>query len=157
MSQIYNDGQVPYGSRVEALLRSAAPFVAPAPGTGGQITGGAFPTVPLGNYVLESITVTRDTKMIERNDQINSPNGGVGVKGLVEGSCVIQIATGASTEPAAGDIFTDIFDATIGPETFVLHKLGAPFGAGDYYKRNATIRKVQFSGTIVSAPPDASY
>lgn len=157
MSQIYNDGQVPYGARVEAVFRSSAPFVLPAPGHGGVITGGAFPDQPLGNYIFENITVTRKTKKVERMDQLGSPNGGVATKDLVEGSCTIQIPTGASTEPAAGDIFTDTFDATLGPETFVIHDVGAPFAAGDYYKRPASIRKVQFPGTFVSAPPDASY
>lgn len=120
----YIDNQVPFGSRVEDIKR----------GTAGTA---------VGTYILESISLTRPSKIIERPNQIGEPNGWVSVNGFNHGTCVVQIPTEASEYPKNGDWFEDTFDgsdASPSAERWVIVDITQPYAMADYFKCNATIR-----------------
>ncbi len=121
----YIDNAVPFGSRVEDILR----------GTGSG--------TPVGTYILESISLTRPAKIIERPNQIGEPNGWVAVAGFQHGTCVIQIPLETSEYPKIGDWFDDTFDgsdASPSDERWVVVDITQPYAMADYFKANATIR-----------------
>ena len=121
----YIDNQVPFGSRVEDFKR----------GTGAG--------TDVGTYILESISLTRPAKIIERPNQIGEPNGWVAVSGFAHGTCVVQIPTEASEYPKIGDWFEDAFDGTdanAADERWVIVDITQPYAIADYFKCNATIR-----------------
>lgn len=97
----------------------------------------------VGTYILESISLTRPAKIIERPNQIGEPNGWVAVLGFEHGTCVIQIPAETSAYPQLGDWFEDTFDGTdANPEAerWVITDITQPFAMADYFKCNATIR-----------------
>ncbi len=122
----YIDNAVPFGSRTVDLKRG---------GTGSPTT--------VGTYILESISLTRPTKIIERPNQIGEPNGWVAVAGFQHGTCVVQIPTEASEYPKVGDWFDETFDgsdASPSAEHWVICDITQPYAMADYFKANATIR-----------------
>lgn len=141
----YVDNAVPFGSRIETIKR------------GDVTTGGT----PVGTYILESISLTHPSKIIERPNHIGEPNGWVAVQGFSHGTCVIQIPTDASEYPKIGDWFQDEFNITtlFGEQgvvgslqersptdtvTWVIVDITQPFAIADYFKANATIRLQNF-------------
>ncbi|SRR6266576_1275450 len=121
----YIDNSVPFGSRVEDILR----------GTGAG--------TPVGTYILESISLTRPSKIIERPNQIGEPNGWVAVAGFQHGTCVVQIPLDTSEYPKIGDWFEDTFDgsdASPSTEHWVIVDITQSYAMADYFKCNATIR-----------------
>jgi hypothetical protein len=98
---VYNDGSLPYGSRLIQLT--------------GSVTGA---------YVAESIEVTRPTTQIQRLDEIGEPNSAVYIRNWATGTATLQLATTASLIPANGCTFAVSFDLT--PEIFVITQVGQP-------------------------------
>lgn len=111
----YNDGNIPYGSRLETMNR-----------------GGSS----LGSYVLENVTINRKSKIIKRMDELGGPNGSVGVPDFDEGSAVAQLATSSTTILQRGDKFTDTFDAVTGAETWIVTECDQPETQNDYKKQS---------------------
>ncbi len=111
----FNDGAIPYGSRLVTMFRAA---------------------VNLGTYVLENVTVNRPSHMIKRYNQIRQPNGSVGIDDFVEASAVAQLATITSTLLRNGDTFSDTFDAALGAETFIVAGADQPESQGEYKKQS---------------------
>ena len=124
---LYNDNAVPFGSRVEDIKRG---------GTGS-------PTL-IGTFILESISITRPSKVGERPNQIGQPNGWWVTNGYEHATCVIQIPTEAAEWPKIGDWFEDIFDGTgvadLEAEHWVIVEITQPYGMHDYWKCNANLR-----------------
>ncbi len=126
MATQYVDNAVPFGSRTEDFKRG---------GTGGPTT--------VGTYVLESISLSRPSKIIERPNQIGQPNGWVAVNTFQHGTAVVQIPTGEAEFLKIGDWFQDTFDGTDAnpaAETWVVVEATQPYGMNDYYKQNVTLR-----------------
>lgn len=95
MSAPWNDGSIPYGSRV-LTINSVA-------------------------YVANNIRIRRPAKTIKRTNEIDEPTGSVGVSDFVEGTAELQLATSSTAEPQNGMTFGPItFDAAIGAETFIV-------------------------------------
>lgn len=109
----YNDGTIPYGSRLETFTRGVS---------------------SLGSYVLENVTINRKSKIIKRMDELGAPNGSVGVYDFDEGSAVAQLATTSSTVLQRGDKFTDTFDAVTGAESWKITECDQPETQNDYKK-----------------------
>jgi hypothetical protein len=100
MSEKWNDGAIPYGSRVV--------------------------TISTVTYVANNIRVRRPTKQIKRTNELDEPSGSVGVEDFVEGSAELQLATSSTAEPQNGMTFDLTLDATIGEETFILSEVERP-------------------------------
>lgn len=111
----YNDGTVQYGSRVFTINSVA--------------------------YVADNISVNRPTKEIERTNQIGEPSGSVGVAGFVSGSATLQLASGATVEPTAGQTFAVTFDSGIGAETFFVTSPSRAETKDGEIKLNITFKK----------------
>ena len=103
----FNDGAIPYGSRIETFNR----------------LNGPGPTGALGSYILEGIAITRGTKLIQRQDQIGGPTGTVGIPMHVTGSATAQLAATITVFLRNGDWFSDTFDATLGVEYFFIYNV----------------------------------
>ncbi len=126
MALQYVDNSVPFGSRTVDFKRG---------GTGAPTT--------VGTYILESISLSRPSKIIERPNQIGQANGWVAVSGFDSGTAVVQIPTEASEFIKLGDWFEDAFDGTdANPEDehWVVVEATQPYGMNDYYKQNVTLR-----------------
>lgn len=124
----YNDGAVPFGSRLETIKR-------------GTVSG----ATTVGDFVLESINLTYPSKVTERPDQIGQPNGWFAVSGFPHGTAVVQIPTQSSGFPNIGDWFEDTFgnlDGSGNPitEHWVIVDKSQPFAIHDYWKCNVTLR-----------------
>ena len=117
MAATYNDGIVPYGSRVIKI-----------------------PVTTGDDFVAESISVSRGTKIIERNNELGEPSGWVAVPAFVTGTATLQIATG-NAAPLLGETFTATFVTSIGVETFVLSEVSQPEAEGDIKKATISFRK----------------
>ena len=98
MTAQFNDGTVQYGSRVLTINAVA--------------------------YVADNISVNRPSKTIKRTNELGEPSGSVGVPDFVEGSATLQLATGSTVEPPAGQTFAATFDSVIGAETFFVMSPG---------------------------------
>jgi hypothetical protein len=106
----FNDGALPYGSRVEVFNR----------------VNGPGSTGVLGNYILENISISRPTTLIQRFDQIGGPTGSVGVPKHVTGSATSQLAATTTTFLRNGDWFSDTFDSSLGLEYFYIYDVEHP-------------------------------
>ncbi len=122
----YNDGSIPFGSRVETFYRGGKPGV----GTS------------LGTYVFETNTPARPTNIIKRKDQNGAPNGSVGQQDFATLSGTVQLATSSSSPLEPGDMFADTFDSAIGSETFVITEVSSPESQSDYKKQSISCLKV---------------
>lgn len=118
-SPVYNDQSVAFGSRTE--------------------------TIAGHSYILEDITLTYPSKIIERPDTIGQPNGWVSVGGLPTGTAVIQIPLTSSVQPHLGDTFSDTFAGSLS-ETWVITQIGVPVQYGSYRKVNVNLTMAALSG-----------
>jgi hypothetical protein len=109
MAATYNDGAVPYGSRVL--------------------------TINAVTYVADAFTITRGTKIIERNNELGEPSGWVAVATVPTGTATLQLAAAATAIPTLGLTFT------ITEGTFALIDVGQPEGEGDTKKVTISFRK----------------
>jgi hypothetical protein len=115
MSAAYNDGTIPYGSRVL--------------------------TINTVTYIANNIRISRPTKVIRRTNELDEPTGSVGIKDFVTGSAELQLATSSTAEPPQGQTFAVTFDATIGSETFLIKDVDRPEEKGSDKKVNITFVK----------------
>lgn len=118
----FNDGAIPYGSRVLSLTRGV---------------GGAA----LGSYIAENISLSRPTKKILREDEVSNPTGSVAIESHVTGSCTLQQATSSTKQPRNGDIFTTTFDGDTGAENFYIDSITQAEAQGDAKKFNVNFTK----------------
>ncbi len=102
---IYNDQSVPFGSFV------------------------------WGSRVLENVSLSFPSKIIERPNEIGEPNGWVAIRGFEHGTATMQIAD-AEDVPALGDVVTDVLPGG----DWVIVDMTRPFAIADYYKCNVTLR-----------------
>ncbi|SRR6266576_2525324 len=105
MAETYNDGAVPFGSFVS------------------------------GGRIIEHLSLTFPTKIIERPNEIGGPNGWVAVAGFAHGTATVQIAT-VNDVPALGEVLTDLPGGD-----WVIVDITRPFAIADYYKCNVTLRR----------------
>lgn len=101
MSAIYNDGQLPYGSRL-LIITGSAP----------------------GSCVAETIEFTLATTALRRTDQLGNPSGQVLIKDWTTGTATLQLATTNSQVPATGDTFSTVRSGSA--ERFVITNVGQP-------------------------------
>ncbi len=111
-AELYNDNSVPFGSIIANI-------------------GGS-------DYILESITVTLPTKVIERHDEKGGPNGFVIVRGFETASAVLQVPV-ADQFPALGDYFSQSLGGSISAR-WVIADMGIPYEMNGYRKVNITLR-----------------
>lgn len=86
----YNDGALPFGSRVLAI----------GPNGGNTV-----------NFVAETFDVTAPSDTIERRNEVNEPSGQVTMPGFISGTALIQLANGG-VPPDIGDEFLTTYDNT---------------------------------------------
>lgn len=97
----YNDGMLPYGSRVVAL------------------TGSLSTTM-----IADDFSIDRPSTMIKRKDQLGNPTGQVIIGDFVAGTATLQMVS-SSILPTIGDTFTTVVSGSTG-ETFIISKVGQP-------------------------------
>lgn len=115
MAAIYNDTQIPYGSRLVQM----------------NATG----TI----YIAEDISITRPTTVIERFNELNEPSGQVIIGGFVTGNGTMQLPTSTSRIPSLGDTFTASFSGSA--ETFIVSNIGQAENQGTERKVTFEFRK----------------
>lgn len=108
MSAAYNDGALPYGSRVL--------------------------TIDSITYIAENFEFTRPTQSIQRRNQLNEPSGAVYVDDFATGNAILQLAAATTAIPTTGQTFTTTVGS--GSETFVLTEVGQPEAQGEAKKVN---------------------
>lgn len=106
MSAAYNDGALPYGSRIL--------------------------TINAITYIAENVEITRPTQNIQRRDELNEPSGAVYVDDFATGNATLQLAAATTAVPTIGQTFTATFGS--GSETFVLTEVGQPESQGEAKK-----------------------
>ena len=112
MAAVYNDGNIPYGSRAVSIN-----------GTG---------------YIADDISITRPTQEIKRTNELGEPNGWVATIDFVEGQATLQMPD-STTTPDNGDTF--ITDFGEGNETFYVTEVGIPENKDSDKKVTITFRK----------------
>jgi hypothetical protein len=122
MSAAYNDGAVPYGSRILSIINT---------------TTGATAVV----FVAENVSIQRPTNIIERKDENDEPSGQVLVKNFNTGSATLQLATSTTVPPDEGATFSITLDSVRGSETFVVSEVGQVESQGEAKKVNISFRK----------------
>lgn len=101
MALPFNDGTVPFGSRVL--------------------------TINAVTYVAENFEVSEPTFKVERRDEINAPNGQYIGPDFINGSATLQLATSSTAIPALGDTFaTKPRAADVANTTFAISEVGIP-------------------------------
>lgn len=123
MSAPFNDGAIPYGSRILS------------------ITNALMGTPAAVDFIAESITLTRPTTIIERKGAVDEPTGQVGVAGFVTGSATLQLPVTASIPPNLGATFPTTWDSVTGVENFIVSEVGQVETQGDAKKVNVSFRK----------------
>src|SRR2546429_8262030 len=98
MPQVFNDGNIPFGSQVVTIN-----------GT---------------EYVAEEIEFEEKSTAIYRRDEINVPNGGVYISDLVKGKMTLQLASNDTALPEGESNRTLTFRGA--PTQFVITNLSAP-------------------------------
>ena len=111
----YNDGAIPYGSRIVTIDTVA--------------------------YIAEDIEVTRPTSVIERRNELNEPSGQVLIQDFVTGSATLQLAATSTDIPDLGATFTMTIDSEIGAETFIISEIGQGENQGEAKKIRINFRK----------------
>lgn len=112
----FNDGTVPFGSRVL--------------------------TINSVTYVAENFEVKEPTFNVERRNEINQPNGQYIDADFITGSATLQLATSSTAIPANGDTFaTKPRAADVSTTTFVLTEIGIPEEQGGIKKVPVQFRK----------------
>ncbi|MDB6026300.1 MAG: hypothetical protein JWM68_2523 [Verrucomicrobiales bacterium] len=123
MSAPFNDGAIPYGSRILS------------------ITNANMGTPAAVDAIAENISLTRPSTAIERKGILDEPTGAVIVAGFVTGSATLQLATSASIPPNLGATFMSTFDSVTGSESFYVSEVGIPETQGDAKKVTISFRK----------------
>lgn len=135
----YNDGSIPYGSRVVAFKR-----VASGGGSGATTTWSALANAAA--VVLENISVKRSGLVNKRYNEVKAPNGSYGVEDFPEGSAVAQLAKDPVTNTTVAlqfsDAFTTTFDNSIGTENWVITSIDQPEEQGSYKKQSISFQKL---------------
>jgi hypothetical protein len=135
----YQDGAVPYGSRVVAFKR-----VNSGGGSGVASTWTALANAT--TVVLENISVKRSGLVNKIYDELKKPSKSYGQEDFPDGSAVAQLAkdpTGTTTVALQfGDAFTTTFDASIGAESFVITSVDQPEEQGSYKKQSISFMKL---------------
>lgn len=110
--------------------------------------------VLLGNYLVESISVTQTAVLIERKDFDGGDNGWAIVNGTIEGSITIQLATNVTPSLQNGDFFSASIRRDINgnavAERFVIHGMARPMGTTEYAKQTGSVKVDQFT---TAGPP----
>lgn len=122
MPELYNSGNVPYGSFVVALKK--------ADGTAH------------GNVVCENINPTRPGKVTNRPDELAGPNGWVLVADQQTATATMQAATRATLCPELGYYFEENFqqDDTTTTERWVITNVGQVYENGGYWRVNVNLQ-----------------
>jgi hypothetical protein len=127
---VKNDGAVQYGTRILSI---------------GVENAGTI-TTPV-TYVAENFSVNRPTKVIERTDELDKPNGQVIYETFVTGSATLQLASATTLEPRNGmgfkvtGLIKDDTGTTDADEVFLISDVGRVEGQGAERKVNITFRK----------------
>lgn len=114
MALPYNDGGVPYGSRVLSINSV--------------------------NYVAEDIVRTAPFKAIDRTNQLGEPSGHVAVPDFVTGTATLQLAANSTAKVEGGMTFITNFIGS--NETFVITEVGQPESREDAKKQSVSFKKV---------------
>lgn len=114
MANVYNDGNIPYGSQVVTLNATT--------------------------YVAEDINFEDTTKTIDRADEIGNPNGAVYIKQKVTGTMTLQLATTSTAIPAVNDTVSLTYRGSA--KTFVVSKVGQPQKQDDIRKIQVEVAEV---------------
>jgi hypothetical protein len=135
----YNDGSIPYGSRVVAFKR-----VATGGGSGATTTWSALTNAAA--VVLENISVKRSGLVNKVYNEVKAPSKSYGVEDFAEGSAVAQLAKDPVTNTTValefGDAFTTTFDFSIGAESFVITSIDQGEEQGMYKKQSISFMKL---------------
>lgn len=118
MAAMYNDGNMPYGSRVLYLSSSAG--------------------IGIGAYVAEAFEVSRPTITVKRSNELGEPSGCVYIQDWVTGTSTVQLPTTSSQIPAPGWNFSTLLTGSA--ESFIIHQTGHP-------ESNNSDKKVSISFT----------
>jgi hypothetical protein len=142
-AQVYNDGQIQFGSWIINLL------------IGPRSLGGNF-SAPRGTYIFENIRINRPVKLIKRPDELGGPNGFVMVTEYNEATCTIQLGSAGSSAQAIvnGDYFTNQFNTLNGSESFALGNITEPYEMDGYWKRDGTFIKCNFTPAPFTFTPN---
>lgn len=124
MPAVYNDGVLPYGSRVLTITN---------PGVGAVAT----------TYIADNIQLTRPTTKIERRNELNEPTGKVTLRDFETGTATLQLATTSTVLPVLGATFSSTFGAA--SENFYITHIDQPEAKDQDKKVNITFDKVEFS------------
>ena len=109
MAYAYNDGIIPYGSRILALSSSAG---SPYNGAGAK------------RYIAENFETTRPVIQVKRSNEIGEPSAAVYINDWVSGTATLQLLNSGSAYPIRGDQFATPTDGTL--EKFVITQVGTP-------------------------------
>lgn len=134
--QVYNDGNIQYGSFIATVMGPPQPN-----GTQRCI------------QIMESFSAARPTKRINRSDEIGGPNGFVLVRAQGTASGVLQMGDSTVARPKVGDWFTQTLDPDIGPERWVIETLTDPREPQTYWKSNITCALATFPAVTPSFTP----
>lgn len=130
----YNDGAIPFGSRVELFCY-----------------GGTANPSYRGWYVLESIKPNRPSVTVQRPNQIGGPNGFAIVASQETLSAKAQLATQSTATVKIGDWFQDSLDPSSGTvvigapatsgtnETWVVDSASESFEMNGYWYQDLTL------------------
>lgn len=127
MPTVFNDGVIPYGSRLVGLTGSLGESV--------------------GWYVAESISVTRPTIAVHRSNELGEPVAAVYIQDWVTGDMTLQLPNTGSRIPVPGFTFRAGFTGSLAAngydEKFVINSVSQP-------ESNTTDKKVtcQFTKVI---------
>lgn len=114
---VFNDGNLPYGSRII------------------QLTGSGN-----GTYVAENIEITRPTTQLPRSNELGNPNGAVYIRTWNTGTATLQLATTASVVPAVGNTFATTWSGSA--ERFVITQVGQPESSTTDKKVNISFTEI---------------
>lgn len=127
----YNDNSIPFGG---IGVNAPVHF----------FRGQSAPT-DLGVYLIESITITRPPKEVQRPDQLGGPNGFALVKGQDTASAKVQMAITTTAQLQMGDYFSYTFDATVGTEKYVVKQVSQAYEMNSYWFVNVELIRAYYT------------
>ncbi len=114
MPDIYNDGDIPFGSQVI--------------------------TINAVDYVAEEIEFEEKSTAIYRRDEQNIPNGGVYISDLIKGKMTLQLETNSTAIPENQSTAT--LDFRGDPKLFVITNVSQPQKQDEIHKIKVEITEV---------------
>lgn len=114
MPTTFNDGNIPFGSQVVTINGTS--------------------------YVAEEIDFEEKSTAIYRHNEVNVPNGGVYITGLITGKMTLQLASNTTPIPENQSIVSMTFRGT--PKTFVVTDVNQPQKQNEIHKIKMTITEV---------------